>query len=306
MDQIEISDITITKTEIIVPGASANEAHLDRWTTKSADPNNSEVVKDRACVLAAAWRPPVPDRIDFIRHRVAERTVLDVGCVAHDEARMADDAWLHRHLAEVASSCVGVDVLADGIETMRARGYDAVTHDLSSGLGPLKTRGPFQVIVAGELIEHVSDLDMLFATAADGLSADGELIITTPNPYAPARVRAGQRGDVWENVDHIAYAFPSGIAELASRHGLILAEAFTTEPRPRSLGRPVQWLKRTIRHSHWHRRGFSTTMGIVRPVVLDRLDRLDWLNGVLTAKVSSRHQFLGETFIYVVQRGPLS
>jgi len=277
----------------------------DHWSATSADPNDPAVVQARAKVLARAWRPAVTDRISFLRERLSGRSVLDIGCVAHDGARMSSDAWVHRHIAEVSSSCVGVDVLSEGIETMRARGYDAVQHDLRTGLGPLSARGPFQAIVAGELIEHVSDLDMLFAIAAEGLTADGELIITTPNPYAPARVRAGQCGDVWENVDHIVYAFPSGIAELATRHGLILAEACTTELAPRKLGRPVQWVKRTLRRSHWHRRGFSTTMGTVRPVVLDRLDRLDWVNNILTQKVSSRHRFVGETFIYVVQRGPL-
>ena len=80
--------------------------------------------------------------------------------------------------------------------------------------------GPFDVIVAGELIEHVGSIDMLFEVARDLLSPTGEMILTTPNPWAPARVAAGQRGEVWENADHILFAFPSGVAELAERHGL--------------------------------------------------------------------------------------
>lgn len=275
------------------------------WSARATDPNDPSVVHDRAKVLASAWRDPVASRADFIRQRVTGRNVLDVGCVAHDDERMRSSQWLHRQIAEAAESCVGIDVLHDGVAAMNAKGYNAVVHNLDDGLGPIAGLGPFQVIVAGELIEHVGNLDMLFSTAAQALTADGEIILTSPNPYAPRRVRAGQRGDVWENADHVSYAFPSGIAELASRHGLILSEAMTTEGTSPAITNPIRWMKRTIKRSHWHRRGFATTAGNVRPIVLDRWDRIDRLRHRLSGRVSSNHRFVGETFIYVVQRGPL-
>ena len=277
----------------------------DHWAAHAADPNDPTVVQRRAEVLARAWRPPVSGRVAYLRSRARGRTVLDVGCVAHDLDRIASGNWLHATLAKVATSCVGVDVLSDGVEAMRDAGYDAVSHDLSTGSGPLAQRGPFQVIVAGELIEHVSDTDMLFRSARELLAADGELIITTPNPYAPARVRAGQRGDVWENVDHIVYAFPSGIAELASRHGLVLTAAMTTEQRRAERVGLVRRFKQAARRSRWHRRGFATTTGVVRSVVLDRRDILDRLRAALVDRLSSNYHFVGETFIYVIKRDSL-
>ncbi len=282
----------------------------NHWSVASSDPNDMAVIGDRARTLAAAWRSPVADRVSFITDRVAGKTVLDIGCVAHDTERMTSGRWLHAHVAQAAKSCIGVDILDTGVEAMRSAGYDAVVHDLSFGLGPLAELGPFQVMVAGELIEHVGNLDMLFAAAQEGLSADGELIITTPNPYAPARVRAGQRGDAWENVDHILYAFPSGVAELAERHGLVLAEAATTTPQRRTSQSPLRWLKRTVARSHWHRRGFATTGARARAVVLDRTDAIDRLahrasGTALMRRLGVRRQFVGETFIYVVARAPL-
>lgn len=280
------------------------------WTATSADPNDPVVIGDRARSLAAAWRAPIRDRTAFIVGRAAGKNVLDIGCVAHDEERMNSSHWLHGHVAHAADSCLGVDILAPGVAAMRAAGFNAVVHDLSKGLGPVAEHGPFQVMIAGELIEHVGDVDMLFAAAADGLSADGELIITTPNPYAPARVRAGQRGDIWENVDHILYAFPSGIAELAERHGLILAEAATTTPGRRTSPSPLRWLKRTLKGSHWHRRGFVSVNQSVRPAVLDRLDWADRIAACvfesrLMKSIGARRRFVGETFVYVVARAPL-
>lgn len=208
------------------------------------DPNDPVPIAHRARVLEAAWPPDIPDRLTFLESRCRGRSLLDVGCVAHAEARLESDEWLHGRLARVAARCVGVDILESGVEAVRAAGFDAVVHDLRDGLGPLAERGPFDVIVAGELIEHVPDLDMILATAAEGLPPDGELILTTPNPYAPQRVRAGQLGIVWENVDHVSYLFPSGMAELAERRGLVLAQAATIARRPRPGATATQRLKR--------------------------------------------------------------
>lgn len=275
------------------------------WSSLSADPNSEIVLQQRAETLAAAWMPQVADRVGFIVERARGKRVLDLGCVAHDVERMKSNRWLHHEIAEAGDVCVGVDVLSEGVEAMNEAGYTAVVADLAKNPEALTGRGLFQIIVAGELIEHVGNLDMIFEAAEKYLTADGELIITTPNPYAPARVRAGRRGEIWENVDHIMYAFPSGIAELAERHGLLLAVATTSDRLKPRRATPLQWAKRTLRRSHYHRTGFSTTVGVVRHVIADRRDSLDRLADRMMKRVSSRHRFTGETAIYVVRRGTL-
>ncbi|MDW3219453.1 MAG: class I SAM-dependent methyltransferase [Acidimicrobiales bacterium] len=267
-----------------------------RWTARTADPNDPQAVALRARTLEAAWRSPIADRVAFLEGRVRGRMVLDIGCVAHDESRMDASNWLHARIAAAASTCLGVDILDAGVDAMRRRGFDAVVHDLTTGLGPIADRGPFDVIVAGELIEHVDDLGMLFRTAAEGLSAEGELILTTPNPYSPRRVRAGQLGIAWENVDHIVYAFPSGIAELAERHGLVLAEAATTDT-PASRDSLRRRLARTIKGSHWRTVGIDTN-GPARQVAPDAGP----LGRALRRLARPRHRFVGETFVYVIRR----
>ena len=139
-----------------------------RWSGSAPDPNDPSAIAHRARSLAAAWMPDIDDRIEFLRNRCAGKNVLDIGCVAHDRERFDGADWLHRHIAEAATSCVGVDILEEGVSAMRAAGFDAVAHDLSSGLGPLASRAPFDVIVAGELIEHVGNLDFLFEIAKEG------------------------------------------------------------------------------------------------------------------------------------------
>lgn len=184
---------------------------------------------------------------------------------------------------------------------MRQRGYEVVLHDLTTGLGPITPLCPFEVIVAGELIEHLERLDMLFVLARCALSEGGQLIITTPNPYAPARVRAGQLGIVWENVDHIAYAFPSGIAELCERHGLRLAEAAVTADRqPAGFVERIRRFRRFVQGRGWINAGYATSGSLDHvPVDLSPLLRLpnSWF--------LRRRPFLGETFVYVVVK-PMS
>ncbi len=174
---------------------------------------------------------------------------------------------------------------------MRDRGFEAIVHDLGGGLGPLADRGPFDVIVAGELIEHLDDQGMLFRVAREALAPGGRMILTTPNPYAPMRQWAGSRGVVWENADHVVLAFPSGIAALAQRHGLRLLEAMTVVPgrHAASLGERARRIKRRVTGARFRVIGLSTAAGDVRPTFLG-----DSTSG------RSRLMFSGETFIYVV------
>lgn len=271
-----------------------------RWSDLTSDPNAPVALVHRAKVLQAAWRPPIEDRVTFIETRCRNRNVLDVGCVAHDIDRMSSPTWLHGRVASVARRCIGVDVLASGLEEMRDRGYEVVEHDLTTGLGPVAALGPFDVIVAGELIEHVESLDMLFKLAGGVLSDAGEMIITTPNPYAPARVRAGQFGIVWENVDHVVYAFPSGIAELCERHGLRLSEAaVTADSSARGVVERLGGLRRLVGGSGWLTAGYATS-GALRHVRVD--------HGFLLSRSRrwflKRRPFLGETFVYVIVKAP--
>lgn len=270
-----------------------------RWSDAADDPNDVRALAGRARTLRAAWREPIADRAEFIVDRCTGRRVLDIGCVAHDVERMRSPQWLHGRVATAASSCLGVDVLPGGVARMVEAGYEAVTHDLTHGPGSLADAERFDVIVAGEIIEHVPSLDMLFTAARDLLRPDGELIITTPNPWAPHRVAAGQRGDCWENADHIMLAFPSGIAELAERHGLVLSEATTTRPEAESR-RPLEMARQVRRHlrgTAWLRLGFATR-GPEKPVRIQAGPSLPSFRGPRGAV------FVGETFVYVVRHRP--
>jgi SAM-dependent methyltransferase len=104
---------------------------------------------------------------------------------------------------------------------MREAGFVVTEGDLTDP-SSLRELEPFDVVVAGEVIEHLDCPRQLLDFSRSILRPGGKLVITTPNPYAPWRVRSGQLGLVWESVDHVGYLFPSGICELAERAGMLL------------------------------------------------------------------------------------
>ncbi len=262
------------------------------WTDLGPEPSAAACLVARAATIRAAARAPVGDRATFVRDRCRDRRVLDIGCVAHDSTRATSISWLHAQIADVASELVGVDVLEAGIRALQAAGMNVICHDFSDGLGPFAEHEPYEVIVAGEVIEHLGSPEMLFRTASSLLAADGVLVLTTPNPYAPDRVRAGQRGVVHENVDHVLLAFPSGIAELAERAGLRLIEYRSTTPRRPFPASTFGHLKRWIRGSNWVNAGV-TTRGPVEVVRVRSLSPTRFLGAP---------RLVGETMVYVVGR----
>ncbi len=209
-------------------------AIADRWTSISGDPNSVEAVRLRAQQLGAVRTlERVGTRERFLMEVVRGRRVLDIGCVDHFADAVRRPGFLHSKIAAAAGTCLGVDIDADGVRELARHGYDALHADVTveHEREVIARRGPFDVIVAGEVIEHLETPGSLFALAAECLDGDGCLVLTTPNPYAAHRVAAGRRLLSWENADHVTYLFPSGIVELASRHGLILDAAGTTGPR---------------------------------------------------------------------------
>jgi SAM-dependent methyltransferase len=263
-----------------------------RWTEISDDPNSPDVLTRRAAEVGRAHRGHVADRISLITSMCRGRRVLDLGCVDHFVERQAKASWLHRQIVEVASECTGADINPAGVRSLNEQGFRVVEHDVCLGPGPLMSMAPFDVIVAGELVEHLRDPLTLFETSASLLGPAGTLVITTPNPYAPHRFFAGLSGRQWENVDHLFYAFPSGVAELASRTGLELVDCRTTSPLP--------W-KGTLRLSVMHvmqrlgpRRDESSAVApTLLPVWFVIANRRRWST-----------LFSGETAIYVLRRAP--
>jgi 2-polyprenyl-3-methyl-5-hydroxy-6-metoxy-1,4-benzoquinol methylase len=236
------------------------------WRDVSDAPTSSAALAYRRSQLRAAWREIDVDRDALLRGVCRDRRVLDLGCVDEGARELGT---LHRTLVAEAASCVGLDYDHAGVEVLRAAGHDVLVGDITHPPSDeLCARGPFDVVVAGELIEHLDTPAALFCFAGPLLAPGGELVLTTPNPYALHRTRAGWGRVVWENADHVTYLFPSGIAELADRCGMELGWYGTVRGGELELPATI-WpsarrrMMRTVRRSALARR--------LEPVVRPRL-----------------------------------
>jgi len=115
-------------------------------------------------------------RIRDIVREIDGGRVLDLGCVQHDPGKRHDPNWLHQHLYEPADSVLGVDRDVEGVQKLQEAGYNVVTGDAEV----LDIDGRYDYVVAGELIEHLSNPGNFLQAAKDRLSNGGHLILTTP------------------------------------------------------------------------------------------------------------------------------
>lgn len=189
------------------------------WSAFTDDPMDASVIAARRALLRSIRRPPVNDRAAYVCSLAAGRRVLDLGVVDHTLDSERADRWLHGRLAGVSGELLGIDVVPDQVEVLRRRGFDVECMDVTTGDRP---PGRWDLIVAGELLEHLGHPGGLFEAAADLLTEDGVFILSTPNPYAVWRVVQNLQGRPEDNVDHALLVTGWGIAELAERAGLRL------------------------------------------------------------------------------------
>ena len=108
--------------------------------------------------------------------------VLDVGCVNEPMGPMGEEQdhdWLHRLLCLKAKHVKGTDLLESEVMRLQQMDYDVVVADAET----MRLDERFDVIVAGELIEHLANPGMFLDRARDHLKSDGKLILTTPNVW---------------------------------------------------------------------------------------------------------------------------
>ncbi len=147
--------------------------------------------------------------------------------------KLAQSTWLHAQIAAVAAETIGIDTSNAGVEEARRLGFSAFVADCQE---PETIRRldlpPAELVIAGELIEHLDRpgdfLDAVQAVVAD----DGQLVITTPNPLSLTNVLLGFAGCEVQNADHVAWHSRRTLETLLTKHGwLVRRIAFYRHPR---------------------------------------------------------------------------
>jgi 2-polyprenyl-6-hydroxyphenyl methylase/3-demethylubiquinone-9 3-methyltransferase len=171
------------------------------------------------------WRP---DGIFAVLHWLAEararlvppagRTgavLVDVGCGA---------GLLAPHLAGKGYRHVGVDVTRSALEQARTHGVEPLTGDAAAL--PLAD-ATADVVVAGEILEHVVDLPATVAEICRVLRPGGRLVVDTLNATAVSRLVVVHLGERLPRVprgihDPSLFVDPGVLTRLCARHGVRL------------------------------------------------------------------------------------
>lgn len=164
-------------------------------------------------------------RLDLIRDYCRGKSVLHLGCTnyPYTEEAIANEMLLHFELEKIASEIYGFDADQQGLEILARNGCSNLySADLES-LENAPVARTFEVIVAGEIIEHLNNPGLFLNGIKRFMNPDSRLLITTINAYCAMRFAVYAlrgRGGINEFVhpDHVAYYSYSTLRLLLSRH----------------------------------------------------------------------------------------
>ncbi len=172
----------------------------------------------------------VRSRSDFVVSYCRGKRVLHLGCAESGNAAQSikDGTLLHQRLLRVAARVIGVDLDRESLGLLRQHGiHDLVEWDVER-LGELPLDGPVDVIVAGEIMEHLSNPGQCLEGVSRLMDRFGAtLLLTVPNAFSIRHFipMALQRKEL-VMPDHTAYFSPSTLAALLGRYHLSIDRLF--------------------------------------------------------------------------------
>lgn len=185
----------------------------------------------------------VVQRVEFIKNICAGKKVLHLGCTnyPYTEDAIKNDMLLHLQLAESARTLVGFDFDQKGLDILSEAGVDSLYRADLENLDKVPVDETFDVIIGGEMIEHLSNPGRFLTGIQRFMDPNTQLVITTVNAYCAMRFLIyGLRGKGGRNEpvhpDHVAYYSYSTLNLMLERAGLGVKEFMFydigTEHRP--------------------------------------------------------------------------
>jgi SAM-dependent methyltransferase len=153
--------------------------------------------------------------------------VLHLGCTnyPYTEDAIEKDMLLHFDLEKVAKRLSGFDYDQAGLDILTAHGSTNLYRADLERLDEVDCNDTFDVIIAGEMIEHLNNPGLFLNGIKRFMTPETRLMITTVNAYCALRVAVYAlrgKGGTNEPVhpDHVAYYSHSTLRLLLERHGL--------------------------------------------------------------------------------------
>ena len=176
------------------------------------------------------------DRNAFLLERARGKKVLHLGCADEHAVslKIKKQVHLHAQLAAVARELWGVDASRHGLSELREAGFSNLIQGDVERLDEIDALRDqeFDVVIAGELIEHIFNPGLFLKTCRTLCAADTELILTTPNALCYSQTIFALLDREAIHPDHTVMWSPTTLRHLVGRSGYIVTNVLVYGDMP--------------------------------------------------------------------------
>lgn len=123
----------------------------------------------------------------YIINRISNRSVLHIGCAdsPFTKSKFETGDLLHQKLADSANRLIGIDIDKNSVDWLSEQGIPDLFVADARKIKLLIDTHEFDVdvVVAGEVLEHLTNPEIFLCAIREGLKTDTELLISVPNAF---------------------------------------------------------------------------------------------------------------------------
>lgn len=161
----------------------------------------------------------------FLITKIKDKNILDIGCIDHKIENFNSENSLHHFLKNNSKKVLGMDYMRKEVNILKKKGHNIVYGNAEK----FKFKSKFDVIVAGELIEHLNNPGNFLLSAKNALTKNGSIFITTPNAFSLRNlVFSILLVDPPVNEEHTMYFDPMTLKRLVNNNGLKIHDSAYT------------------------------------------------------------------------------
>jgi SAM-dependent methyltransferase len=162
------------------------------------------------------------DRDNWLLQRAANRKVMHVGCTDAPltKTKATRKQLLHQKLAAVCKELIGVDLDLASLDYLRKEHgiTNLYCHNIEN-LDSFPNQEKVDVLMAGEVLEHLNNVGLFFENCRTRLQKDGVVLVTVPNALSIKRMMSSLvKRKEHVHADHTSYFSPSTLSCIADRH----------------------------------------------------------------------------------------
>ena len=171
----------------------------------------------------------------------AGRPVLHLGCSDYPYSleQYKQGNLLHDKLHRVSKNLAGVDVSTEGIDYLSSLGFENLVVGNVENLKDAGIVGTFEVIIAGELLEHVENVGKCLENIHCLMDKESILVVSVPNAHSVKSFVRVFLGSELVHPDHLYYFSPATMEHLCKRFSYEVMDYFYWVGEPKGILKKV-------------------------------------------------------------------